>query len=345
MHAYLRAKLEDLSLGDVDRLCDKILKKSQGSFLWVRLVLQEFENAYTDEDIEAILHEVPDDLFQMYLRMLQTIESEKRRTKLAKSILSWVALACRPLTVDELRCAIKLDMNETPHNLEKVISTVCGQLVFIDQATRVHMIHETAREFILDDDLKSGLAVRKGERHGHLALLLCKHLSTEVLKTPQIFRPSQPAKSSPLQVNTILVDYGAQFFSEHLFRSNAEEDAPMHELCRLLKGNVLHWIELIARGGDLQPISRTALNLAGYLRRRSRYISTVNQEMQLVDAWATDLVRVSARFRSKLLACPSSIHCLIPPFCPTESIISTLFTTPTRSLVVKDQRSLTGMTV
>ncbi|KAI0129556.1 hypothetical protein BJ170DRAFT_616746 [Xylariales sp. AK1849] len=339
MHSYLRTKLEDLSLDNVDQLCDRILVKSQGSFLWIRLVLQEFENAYTDEDIEAILQEVPDDLYEMYLRMLETIESEKRRTKLAKSILTWVTLACRPLTIDELRCAIKIDINETPHNMEKVIPTVCGQLVFIDQASRVHMIHETAREFILAENLDSSLAVRKGDRHGHLAFLLCRYLATDVLKMPQGLKPNRSAKlSSVLDIS--LLGYAANFFSEHLYRSNSQDEAPMSELCKLLRGNILYWFELIARGGDLQPISRTAINLAGYLRRRTKYVPPVDKNIQTVDAWATDCIRVSARFRSKLLGCPSSIHCLIPPFCPTDSIISTLFTTPTRSLIVKGARQL-----
>ncbi|KAI1128895.1 hypothetical protein F5Y10DRAFT_164427 [Nemania abortiva] len=337
MHAYLSARLEDLSLENVDELCRRILTKSQGSFLWVRLVLQEFESAYTDEDIEAILQDVPDDLYEMYNRMLEMIESEKRRTKLARSILSWVTLACRPLTIDELRCAIRLDINETPHNMEKAIPTVCGQLVFIDQASRVHMIHETAREFLLSEDLDSTLAVKKSERHGHLAQLLCKYLATDAVKTPQGFQPFRGTKLSAA-IDTSLVEYAARFFAEHLYRSNSEDAAPMYELCTFLKSNVLYWFELIAQTGNLQPINRTAINLAGYLRRRTKYVPPVDKDIQLVDAWATDLVRVSARFRSKLLSCPSSIHCLIPPFCPTGSIISTLFTTPTRSLLVKGAR-------
>ncbi|KAI1177574.1 hypothetical protein F4777DRAFT_541485 [Nemania sp. FL0916] len=339
MHAYLYARLEDLSLENVDELCRRILAKSQGSFLWVRLVLQEFESAYTDEDIEAILQDVPDDLYEMYNRMLEMIESERRRTKLARSILSWVTLACRPLTIDELRCAIRLDINETPHNMEKAIPTVCGQLVFIDQASRVHMIHETAREFLLSEDLDSTLAVKRGERHGHLAQLLCKYLATDAVKTPQSFQPFRGTKLS-MAPDTTLVEYAARFFAEHLYRSNSEEAAPMYELCRFLKSNVLYWFELIAKAGNLQPINRTAINLAGYLRRRTKYVPPVDKDIQLVDAWATDLIRVSARFRSKLLSCPSSIHCLIPPFCPTGSIISTLFTTQTRSLLVKGAREL-----
>ncbi|RWA07822.1 hypothetical protein EKO27_g7285 [Xylaria grammica] len=339
MHAYLSTRLEDLSLENVNELCRRILTKSQGSFLWVRLVLQEFESAYTDEDIEAILQDVPDDLYEMYNKMLKMIESERRRTKLARSILSWVTLACRPLTIDELRCAIKLDINETPHNMEKAIPTVCGQLVFVDQASRVHMIHETAREFLLSEDLDSTLAVKRGERHGHLAQLLCKYLATDAVKTPQGFQPFRGTRLS-MAIDTSLVEYASRFFAEHLYRSNSEEAVPMYELCRFLKSNVLYWFELIAQAGNLQPINRTAINLAGYLRRRAKYVPPVDKDIQLVDAWATDLIRVSARFRSKLLSCPSSIHCLIPPFCPTGSIISTLFTTQTRSLLVKGAREL-----
>ncbi|KAI1739372.1 hypothetical protein F4680DRAFT_449117 [Xylaria scruposa] len=293
MRAYLFSRLEDLSLENVDELCKRILTKSQGSFLWVRLVLQEFESAYTDEDI------------------------------------------CKKcLMIYELRCAIKLDINETPHNMEKAIPTVCGQLVFIDQASRVHMIHETAREFFLSEDLNSTLAVKRGQRHGHLAQLLCKYLATDAVRTPQGFQPFRGNKPS-MAIDTSLVEYAARFFAEHLYRSNSEEVAPMYELCRFLKSNVLYWFELIAQAGDLQPINRTAINLAGYIRRRTKYVPPVDKDIQLVDAWATDLIRVSARFRSKLLSCPSSIHCLIPPFCPTGSIISTLFTTQTRSLLVK----------
>ncbi|KAK8023124.1 WD40 repeat-like protein, partial [Apiospora marii] len=337
MHAFLRTKLEDLSLENIDGLCNRILTKSQGSFLWVRLVLQEFENAYTDEDIEAILKEVPEDLYQMYTRMLATIQSERRRSKLAKSILTWVALAGRPLSTDELRCAIRLDINETPHNIEKAIPTVCGQLVFVDQSSRVHMIHETAREFILDEDLDSGLAVRKGERHGHLAFILCRYLTTDVLRNSHGFKPARTSKLAAV-LDTSLVDYAAKFFSEHLYRSNSEDDAPMRELCNFLRTNILFWLEMIAGQGDLQPVNRTAVNIAGYLRRRTKYVPPVDKDIQLVDAWATDLIRVSARFRSKLLTCPSAIHYLIPPFCPNESMISTLFVVPTRSLTVKGAR-------
>lgn len=38
------------------------------------------------------------------------------------------------------------------------------------------------------------------------------------------------------------------------------------------------------------------------------------------------MIRVAAKFRSQLLACPSAIHCLIPPLCPPDTTISQAFT-------------------
>ncbi|KAH9907305.1 WD40-repeat-containing domain protein [Xylariomycetidae sp. FL2044] len=334
IHEYISSRIESLSLGHIQGLSQKICAKSRGSFLWVRLVLQEFENAYTDEDIESILSEVPEALQDLYLQMLGTIENDKRRTKLAISILRWVALACRPLTVDELLCAVKLDIQETPHNLKSTIPTVCGQLVFVDQASRVHMIHETAREFLLREDLDSTLAVKKGNQHGHLALLCCRYLSSGVLRAPNYFRTARAAKpfSAP---DRALVEYASRFFSEHLHQSNCEDDTPAYELARFLERDVLHWIERIASEGDISPIASSAINLTSYLRRRSKYVRPGDKDTQAIDAWATDLVKMSAKFRSELLTCPSSIHCLIPPMCPTESIISKTYTSPTRSLVVR----------
>ncbi|KAI0430640.1 hypothetical protein F5Y09DRAFT_355828 [Xylaria sp. FL1042] len=334
IRAYLTEKLGYLDLGDTEKLCKRILVKSQGSFLWVRLVLQEFETAYTDEDIEGILNDVPNDLHDLYVRMLASIENERRRAKLARPVLSWVALACRPLTIDELRCAIKLDINETPHNMEKAIPAACGQLVFIDQASRVHLIHETVREFLLSEDLQSPLAVKKGDQHGNIASLCCQYLTSEVFNAAQGLKPPRTAKTF-VAPDIALVDYASRFFSDHLSRSDSKSHALMEDLVRFLKNSVLHWMEWIACSGELIPIRHTALNLVEYLHPGAKYTSPIDKNMQTIGSWAVDLVRVSARFHSKLLSCPSAIHHLIPPFCPLKSIISKACTTPAQSLDVR----------
>lgn len=354
MRLFLSTGLTELgrpeTAEDRERMCDTILEKSSGSFLWARLVLQEFRDAWTEEAMEAVLREIPADLFEMYSRMVQSIEEDRRKLPLAKSILTWVVLASRSLTIDELRCAVKLDTKQTLHNPAKAIPDLCGQLVFIDKQDRVHMIHATAREFLLDDTLDLGLSMHKKDDHTRLASLLLEYLSSGAIKPAQDKAQqsslrsrgfAKPAATAPPS-DISLLDYACGFFSEHLYRSSSADDDLMIGLSNLLStNNVLAWIEYIAKAQDLTPLSRTAINLREYLGRRMKYVPPTDRSVQLVDGWVTDLIRVAAKFRAELLACPSSIHSLIPPLCPSESTISRTFSRDPRpshttgSLVVK----------
>ncbi|KAI1134032.1 WD40-repeat-containing domain protein [Hypoxylon sp. FL0543] len=336
MRLFVLSRLTELdrleSDESTDAMCEKILEKSSGSFLWVRLVLQEFENAWTIEAMEAVLSEVPIDLQDMYRRMLQSMEKDRRRVKLAKSILTWAVLACRPLTVAELRVAVKLDVNETLQNMSKAIPSLCHQLVFVDNADRVHILHATAREFLLNEALDSEFAVHGAEKHAYLGALLLRYLTNTAFK---LQAPSRRQSSgfrgfakpvSSVSPDLSLSDYAACFFSEHIYRGTSRDDILMAELCTFLNGKtILSWIEHVARYGNLGDITRTATNLRGYLGRRMKYLPPMDPSAYLVDCWVTDLIRVAAKFRSQLLTCPASIHYIIPPFCPSESVISKSF--------------------
>ncbi|KAI1469877.1 uncharacterized protein F4812DRAFT_450284 [Daldinia caldariorum] len=269
-----------------------------------RLVLQELETAWTREAMDAVLNEVPVDLKDMYRRMLQSMEKDKRRVKLAQSILTWAVLACRPLSVDELRVAVKLDVNETLQNMSKAIPSLCHQLVFVDNTDRP------------------------------LAPLRRKSSGFRGFAKPD----------DGLSPDLSLLDYAASYFSEHIYQGTSREDIVMSELCTFLKSkNILSWIEHAADNGNLGDITRTATNLRAYLGRRMKYLSPMDPSAYFLDCWVTDLIRVTAKFRSQLLACPSSIHYIIPSFCPSESIISRTFANSARpwAITVKGIRPTT----
>ncbi|XDG08715.1 hypothetical protein ABKA04_008330 [Annulohypoxylon sp. FPYF3050] len=341
MRLFVTSRLKELDRLDdnesLEAMCEKILKKSSGSFLWVRLVLQEFENVWTSEAMESVLSEVPVDLQDMYHRMLKLMEKDRRRIKLARSILTWVVLACRPLTVAELRVAVKLDVNETLQNMSKAIPSLCHQLVFVDNTDRVHILHATVREFLLDETLDSEFAIHGSEKHAHVGSLLLHYLTNDAFK---FYIPPRRQSSGTrgftksacsVSPELSLSDYAACFFSEHIYRGTSRDDALMNDLCIFLNGkSILSWIEHAAKHGNLGDITRTAANLRGYLGRRMKYLPPIDPSAHLVDCWVTDLIRVSAKFRSQLLACPSSIHYIIPSFCPSDSIISKTFISGTR---------------
>lgn len=338
---FLTSKLRELDRleteDDLEAMCNKILEKSSGSFLWARLVLQEFENAWTEEAMETVLREVPGELCDLYSRMVQSIEMDKSKTSLARTILTWVVLARRPLALDELRCAVKLDLNQTLQNMRRAIPSLCGQLVYIDPNDRAHIIHETAREFLLDQSMPSALTVYKERGHTHIAAILTQFLSGDCLKALQMksqrsVKMKSFAKStSIIPLDSSLLDYASTFFSQHIYRCSSADDGLMDELCTFLNTNVLSWIEHIAKTGDISHITRAAMNLRGYLGRRAKYVPPTDLSVSIVEGWVTDLIRVAAKFQSQLLASPRSIHRIIPPLCPSDSMISRTFSRDLRS--------------
>ncbi|KAM0477479.1 hypothetical protein ACHAPX_005792 [Trichoderma viride] len=340
---FLTAKLEELGRfeteDEVETMCNKMLKKSSGSFLWARLVLQELEGAWTEEAMEDILNEVPGELYELYSKMVQSIEMDKGKTVLAKAILTWVVLARRPLSLEELRCAVKLDLNQTIQNMRRAIPDICGQLVYVDAADKAHIIHATAREFLLDQDVCSELTIYKELGHTRIASILTRFLSGDCLKTQQTKsqRPAKLRSSTKIgnlaSLDTSLLDYASMFFAEHIYRCSSEDDDLMDNLSTFLNGNILSWIEFIAKSGDLSTITRAAMNVREYLARRAKYVPPTDLSISIVGGWVTDLIRVAAKFHAQLLTYPHSIHRLIPPLCPSESMIS-------RS-VLKDLRTAT----
>jgi hypothetical protein len=338
MRLFLTTRLAELGQFESDRdrelMCEKILSRCSGSFLWARLVLQEFGNMWTEEAMDAVLREVPADLHDLYSRMMQSIETDSRKAVPAEAILKCVVLACRPLTVDELRCIVKLDVNQTLQNVTKAIPDLCGQMVYIDQDDRVHLIHETAREFLLAKNLGCPPVVAKSEGHTRLGSLLLRYLSSDGLQQQQIhtrqssgWARSFTKRAGPgLVADSTLVEYASSFFSEHLYRATSEDDNLMEDLCQFLKADaVLSWIERIAQSGDLADLTRTAMNMREYLVRRTKYLPPTHPSIQLIECWVTDLIRVAAKFRTQLLTCPSSIHCLIPPLYPFDSMLRRTF--------------------
>ena len=315
------------------KLKEKLLTKAAGSFLWVALVVQELEQAYSEEAAEEVLNEVPQDMGKLYLRMLETITKNERAIRVAKSIFLWTVLPFKALTIDEMRCAIKFDTHETIYDLRKSISAICGQLVNVDQNNRVRSIHQTAQSFLLQQDAVPRLILNRQESHTKIAEICLRFLGSVAL------RGSRPHKfgtvSSALVQDDALTEYACLFFSDHLQKSFPENSAVCNLLCNFLSSNVLPWIEYLAKTGRLYHVTCAAKNLRAYLARRLRYTVPFSRERDTLERWIVDLLRLCTKFRESLMTSPSSIYTLILALCPRESIISKTYASRRRGFAVK----------
>ncbi|KAI9644444.1 hypothetical protein NHQ30_006465 [Ciborinia camelliae] len=118
----------------------------------------------------------------------------------------------------------------------------------------------------------------------------------------------------------VLIHLGLSF-SDHVFAASPEQDSILIKLNAFLMTNILTWIEYVSRTGSLYYLTRTAKTLKGYLERRAKYLSPLGTQVQTVEAWATDLIRLVAKFGTTMISDPTSIYFLIPPLCPKYSAI------------------------
>ncbi len=298
-------------------LVEKILAKSQGSFLWTALVLNELSTTYSEQEISEVLDEVPPKMEDLYLRVLDSMSRATRGRKLTKAILCWVACSTRPLTTKELDGALKLDVRDNFAKIEETITALCGQLVTVDKFGRVQMVHETVREFLLGEELDSEFAVRKSDAHTQIARVCLSYLVSDEMKPPRTDR--RGSKMAPSENRADFSVYACTSFSYHLSKADPLAGDIVELVDKFLKSNILSWMNVISKTGKLYPLTRAAKNLKKYANALANERSPLSGEVQFIRGWTTDLIRISAKFAEALVTSPSSIYSVVPSLCPTES--------------------------
>ena len=329
---YVSSKTNELPWQDADArqdLIKKILEKSAGCFLWVKIVVEELSKVHGTADLKKVLEDVSPGMDYLYRRTLKHMSEARYGRNLASAILTLAVCAARPLTVHELKAALILDINDNFTNLERSIISLCGELVYIDTQGRVQMIHQTAIDFLLSADLESEFRVCKEDGNRRLAEACLAYLMGDEMRAPRGRRRNSLAARSPFAA------YACTAFYYHVAVTHSSVEGILPKLGNFFgSSNVLTWIEINAKDSALGNLIRAAKTMKSYLQRRAKHASPLGRDVQTVESWSTDLIRIVTKFGSSLLVSPSSIHHLIPPFCPPETAPYKQFSEPSRGLMV-----------
>jgi WD40 repeat protein len=335
---YVGSRIDGLpvdSPAEREGLANTILRKSNGCFLWVRLVMDELENVYSNESIITVLERIPEGMRSYYERIINSMTAITLDKHIAKAVLMWAVASARRLTTAELSQALKLDINAVLPSAKSAVEGLCGQLVAINRdSDLIDLIHPTAREFLVSE-AAGEFAVSKSRAHERIALTCLQLLSSNEMRPPRNKRLLAQARppASPF------LDYALTQFSEHIASASSESEKLLAAIDQFFRTNVLSWIEKLAMKGNLHSLIRASKNLKSYLDRRAKYQSPLNSQVRNIDRWSTDLSRLVTRFGEALLQNPSSIYFLVPPLCPSGSAIHQQFGKRPDGLVVVGQRS------
>ena len=126
--------------------------------------LQTLIEKRSDQQIIDALSHLPRDLPQTYERILAQF-TEAEDIDLGSQIFRWVAVAKRPLTVQELREAIGIVPLQDTWNPRSFINDMkraiacCGNLLFVDEEQQtVHFAHSSVIQYLRSDIISNSLS-------------------------------------------------------------------------------------------------------------------------------------------------------------------------------------------
>ncbi|KAM3457747.1 hypothetical protein MY3296_000820 [Beauveria thailandica] len=154
-----RLENEELAFGDPHLLVevnDALTQHADGMFLWVTFLIDEICAGSCDDDIRRSLRQLPKDLEETFKRALLRILSRAKHLELVQRTFRWAAVAKRPLTLDELREAVFIDVGQKhsrperlPHNMNRILLW-CENLLHLteEEPARVQFAHASVRDFV-----------------------------------------------------------------------------------------------------------------------------------------------------------------------------------------------------
>lgn len=266
-------------------LLEKLLKVENRTYLWIHLVfnLIEQEPLLDMSTTRILLQSLPETLEQAFNTILQNSKDSLR----VKKLLHIIVAAVRPLTVNEVGIALYITEDTHEHkslqfqNTEQLgiaIRNLCGLFVSIIE-NKVFLIHQTAKEFLVAQDLVSFDTLTSSHNWKHSISMqeanLCLAQSCILylhLKEPQKTRPPREEFEIARLVSKYgLLEYSAVNWAIHVVAAMIPDNhalmGPVSQLCNVQRGEFMSWVSIFwkARVGSMAPRNMQALHVAARL--------------------------------------------------------------------------------
>ncbi|MBE3044903.1 WD40 repeat domain-containing protein, partial [Candidatus Bathyarchaeota archaeon] len=317
-----------------NEIIDEITSRSQGNFLWATLVLNRIVHCLRPEDIRTALRATPDGMDKLYDRMAESITGLGRPAdkELCRILLSWAVYSRRPVSIHELKGPYKSQLHSII-DLKHTVDQVCGQFVSVDQKENIVLVHQTARDYLRTTD-SLPFSLNPEGSHDEMLCLCLQSLCDTSLRGKIRQRKTTP-----------FIDYASSSWAFHLDQCSVESDAVLNTLSHFFSDIYpMLWIQLLSINGNLSLLVSVSSSIAKYARSRRRADAIKPptlwriEDLALLETWATDFLKITAKYGSHLTDDPESIFNCIPPFSPQSSAIFQTYSNKTANAI-----SVTGV--
>jgi tetratricopeptide (TPR) repeat protein len=261
---FIYAKIESSPNLRIPELQDFVFKalqeKSDGMFLWVKLMIDDLRKSATQFEVMERLRNLPRGLERAYRLLFLRLVEKLGDLELirARKVLALMIASCRALRVDELRYAYALDSRSGSTFEEHLflqpdqgILDVCGDFINI-RGGLVQLIHTSVKEFLtrpeekwLRSDDREIVCFRVDLENAHRSLgCIC----IDYLGMNEYGFPLHDSDAfSVLGTQYPFLEYASRHAIPHLMRSGPPCSMITDKINDFLEsGKFAHWVEYLA---------------------------------------------------------------------------------------------------
>ena len=221
-----------------EKIIEKLLEAFDGVFLLpvlhIGLILEEDTIASRKDRLNSLQPSVK----QTFTETMKRIEDSKRSKINAVNILTWIHLAERPLTVDELLHALavkeeKEDLDRENFKDPDTFLSCCLGLATIDTETStVRLVHALLHEYFTECRQIFEQTIQQG--HDYIARTCLRYIMFRPLTADLLPQTGQESPASEAQIRSryLLLDYASCQWGHHLRKSEQREESPVVELAQ-----------------------------------------------------------------------------------------------------------------
>ncbi|KFY93175.1 hypothetical protein V500_03860 [Pseudogymnoascus sp. VKM F-4518 (FW-2643)] len=240
---------------------DSLIKKSEGTFLWVALVCTDLKKKVPNWQVIEFLSNIPAGLDQLYDRMFKKLQDNNEESfSLYLRILCTVVLGLRPLQLRELQMLIDFAPVESEDLVSfRALVEGCGSFITV-QDDVVYFVHQSAKDYLVKGARSQIFSSRLIGTHKLLAQrcigLMLGNLERNIcgLAHPGVL--AIEVSKSMIDQKILHVKYPCQYWlrhlREHLNLQDSSTDLDDNGCIRtFLETKSLYWLETLSLMGQV----------------------------------------------------------------------------------------------
>ncbi|KAL2782885.1 WD40-repeat-containing domain protein [Aspergillus keveii] len=244
----------------LEQVKENLLQMSDGTFLWVALVVQEMQKCRRSAAMVELLERTPQGLIPFYDRMLQQIQLlEGADRELCILVLSIVTLGYRPLHLQELCLIAGLQKQQYGLSDLKDIVGMCGSFLIV-RDDYVYLIHQSAKDFLVDVRVTATIFPSEPSAiHYRIFRESLQALSAKLRRNIYNLKLDNPGISvseiAPFRPNPDpLLDlrYSCTYWLDHLLEVLPTSADQLDPILDFLREHLLHWLESLSLVSEMR---------------------------------------------------------------------------------------------